>query len=505
MDTISAAADELAIAPLLACLLREAADPVHGTVHRTRAGGRLLRVPPRHRPVSAELHIDGGWRELNHSELVKLVVEELTALTGISNDTLPAEMIDSRDAVAAMLAARAGAAPPDDLWLRSEQSLVMGHPFHPAPKARGGGPADTWLRYAPEAFARFPLVLLAVRVDAVEEDGDLSALDALGAVVPPGHVLLPAHPWQLSLVGRRPAVSEAFADGRLIRLDAPGPWAAPTSSVRTVHLAGDDLFLKFSLDVRITNDVRRLWLHDLARLRTTDAAVAAAFADDAAGSAAGSAASSAAWLGDRGYRTVAGLGEELAVVVRDGLRGRVAPGATPVLAAALAEGFDGSPLAGARDAVAWWTAYLRCVVPPVLRAFARHGVVLECHLQNCLVAVDASGLPVQAVFRDVEGVKRVGETSRPAAWERLVYCLVVNHLMEIASALADRHPHAAPALWPTARAELARWARELPLAELTHLLDAPTVPGKTNLLLRWTSADGAASRYVPLRNPLRAG
>ncbi|MCZ9336461.1 ferric iron reductase, partial [Streptomyces sp. TRM76130] len=69
-----------------------------------------------------------------------------------------------------------------------------------------------------------------------------------------------------------------------------------------------------------------------------------------------------------------------------------------------------------------------------------HGVVLEAHLQNTLVAVDAHGTPVQALFRDAEGVKLLPEVSRRAGWERLVYCLVVNHLTEIAGALAERHP-----------------------------------------------------------------
>jgi hypothetical protein len=38
--------------------------------------------------------------------------------------------------------------------------------------------------------------------------------------------------------------------------------------------------------------------------------------------------------------------------------------------------------------------------------------------------------------------------------------------------------------------------------EIAELLAAPTLPGKTNLLLRWTGADGADARYLPLPNPL---
>lgn len=133
----------------------------------------------------------------------------------------------------------------------------------------------------------------------------------------------------------------------------------------------------------------------------------------------------------------------------------------------------------------------------MLTAFADDGVVLEAHLQNTLVAVDADGTPVQALFRDAEGVKLLPDTSRADGWERLVYCLVVNHLWEIAAALAEHHPGLDP--WPAVRRALSRHT----LPEIPALLSAPTLPAKTNLLLRWTGADGAEARYLPLPNPLR--
>ncbi|WP_435854594.1 IucA/IucC family protein [Streptomyces longwoodensis] len=486
-------ADAYAAAPLLNCLLREVAEPLRQEggrqVHRLPSG-RLLRVSGTRRPVLPEVRAAGAWHRLGHPELVKLVAEELRGHTGLSNHELPAEMLDSRAAVAALLAARARTAPPDDPYLRSEQCLLTGHPYHPAPKARGGGPAGAWLPYAPEAYARFPLVLLGVREDQVVEEGDTRALDALGAA-PPGYRLLPAHPWQLDLVGRD--LEPALADGRLVRLGETGFPVRPTAAIRTVYAPERDLFLKFSLDVRITNDVRRLWRHDLLRLRRTDEAVTSAFAtaDTAQGTP-----GPAAWLSDRGYRTAAFAFEELAVLVRDGFGGHLPPGTTPLLAAGLVEGFPGSPLAATRDPAGWWAAYLTAVVPPVLAAFAGHGVVLEAHLQNTLVAVDADGVAAQALFRDAEGVKLLPEVTRAAGWERLVYCLVVNHLWEVAAALAEHHPGLDP--WPAVRRELAR--ADLP--EATALLTAPALPGKTNLLLRWTAADGAAARYLPLANPL---
>nr|WP_078628108.1 IucA/IucC family protein [Streptomyces sp. NRRL F-2664] len=544
---LNAAADAYAAAPLLNCLLREAAEPAGTTdpegaedracapdpedaaaptgaaapttrtgagpagaavsVHRLRGSGRLLRVHGGRRPIRPELRTAGGWHPLSHTELVKLVSDELRRFTGVSNDELPVEMTDSRDALLALLTARAAAEPPADPYVLSEQSLVTGHPHHPAPKARGGAPAGSWLPYAPEAHARFPLVFLGLREDQCVEEGGPAvseSIDSLAGLLdgprpPAGYRLLPAHPWQLDLVGDHPEVREAFADGRLLRLGESRRPVWPTASIRTLHVpdATADLFVKFSLDVRITNDVRRLWRHDLLKLRRTDAAVAAGFA------ALRRTGSDAAWLSDRGYRTAAFAFEELAVLVRDGLRAHTAPGATPLLAAALAEGGPEGLPAAAADPVAWWRAYLRRVVPPVLELFARHGVVLEAHLQNTLVAVDAAGLPVQALFRDAEGVKLLPDLPRADGWQRLVYCLVVNHLSELAGALADRYPDISSLLWPAVREELLRYDSLRGLPEIAALLAAPTLPAKTNLLLRWTRADGADARYRPLPNPLR--
>ncbi|MFD6890927.1 IucA/IucC family protein [Streptomyces sp. NPDC059957] len=537
--TDSAAADTCAATPLLNCLLREAAEPVPlagaagpsgiggsagseedgWCAYRLSGSGRLLRVRAGRRPERPELRTGAGWHPLTHTELVKLVSDELRQYTGVSNDELPVEIADSRETIAALLAARAATPPPADPYVRSEQSLVMGHPHHPAPKARGGGPANGWLPYAPEAYARFPLAFLGVREDQVVEEGGpaaAAAVDALaetlgGPRAPAGYRLLPAHPWQLDLVAGRPPVREALADGRLLSLGTGRVPVWPTASIRTLYVPGagrgtgagaagsaaGDLFVKFSLDVRITNDVRRLWRHDLLKLRRTDAAVEAGFAELRRSG------SGAAWLSDRGYRTAAFAFEELAVLVRDGLAAHAEPGVTPLLAAALAEGYPGSPPAATADPAGWWRAYLRQVVPPVLHLFARHGVVLEAHLQNTLVAVDAQGVPAQALFRDAEGVKLLPEVDREAAWQRLVYCLVVNHLTEVAGALAQSHPETAGELWPAARDEFRRFGAAHDLPEIAALLAAPSLPAKTNLLLRWTRADGADSRYLPLPNPLR--
>ena len=91
--------------------------------------------------------------------------------------------------------------------------------------------------------------------------------------------------------------------------------------------------------------------------------------------------------------------------------------------------------------------------------------------------------------------------SEAKGWERLQYCLVVNHLVEIAGAVLDRHPGLD--VWAEARAVFLAYTRDHGEQELvTSLLESPFVPAKANLLLRWTRSEGAASRYVDFPNPL---
>ncbi|WP_042375803.1 IucA/IucC family protein [Streptacidiphilus melanogenes] len=497
---------------LLNCLTRELAEPRPGggSGHRLSGTGRTLTVGAGRWP-QPPLAVD-GLALTGFDALVGLVEEELRARTGVENATLGAEIRDSRDVVAALLSARAAASardekPVDDLYLRSEQALLAGHRYHPAPKTRGGGVRESWLPYAAEAGARYPLTLLGVREDLLGGEGATGAIDALwGDAAPSGYRVLPAHPWQLALLRAHPTLAPdtltALADGRMRVLGRTEELAFATSSLRTVHLPDADLSLKFSLEVRITNDVRRLWLRDLRWLQPLGEVLAEL-------------PIGAHLLADQGYRTLAGHGEEgweaYAVLQREGLAHRVRPGLTPLLAAGVSEGFAGNPLDGltADQALVWWRRYVELLAPPALEALRDHGVVLECHLQNVLVAVDGDGMPGQVLFRDHEGVKlttdhheallaRFGpDTPTPGVSpakgrDRLLYCLVVNNLWEIAGAIAERHPSLAAELWPEARRLLADHA---------DLLSVSHIPGKTNLLLRWLDADGGDSTYTPLHNP----
>ncbi|MEV7011828.1 IucA/IucC family protein [Streptosporangium sp. NPDC051022] len=510
------AAEEASLAALLRCCVREVAGPrgqvwhagpyvllrVADTLLRGRThGGLALRFDGR-----PEWLDRGCWQPLDADRLVGLVETEL----GGTNEEFAAQVGASREAMAALLTARRRTPAPADPWLASEQRLVFGHPFHPSPKARDGA---GWLRYAPEAHASFPLRLLGVRDDVLAEAGETGPLDDL-APAPPGYSTLPAHPWQLDLLAAE--LAAPLADGRLVDLGYGSRPAIPTSSVRTVYEPRLDRCLKFSLDVRITNCVRKNSWYELAGAVELTRRLGPVFEELSA------AFPGTGWLPEPGYRS-ADLGvrllEGLGVIIRASPWSVCRPGVTPLLSGALAvpEGFRAVPGGPPADPVRWWRAYVERVAPPVLEAYLNHGVVLEPHLQNVLVGVDASGLPVEAVFRDLEGTKlvagrhdlsglpgRVAEalTYDPGSgWDRVVYCLMVNHLAEVAASLAGTG--SVRELWAVAGGVLAGYAGSLgwppPLADL--LAGAP-LPAKANLSVRWARSADRSAGYVPVANPL---
>ncbi|MER6330961.1 IucA/IucC family protein [Streptomyces sp. NPDC001034] len=543
-DRPAGTADAVTAHTLLNCLIREVSAPEH---QATVDGGRLLvRLPRRDLLLRARLRRvsmigahrfhgpverldDGTWAAVGWRELAGYIQEELELRTGVANSEFLDQVADSHETIRTALEHRAGGMPRQDLYLASEQSLVFGHRFHPTPKARTGDPAD-WLAYGPETGARLRLRHLAVRRRLVRQEGDVSALDALCPSADPEFVTLPVHPWQFRLLSRHERLRAAMTAGDVVDGGVSGPEWVPTASVRTLYQRDADTFLKFSLNVRLTNCVRRHASYELSgavALNRLVQPVMAGLAERFPGSA---------LLAEPGYRTLAADGgdttllEGLGVIVRSGLRDHLRPGVTPLLAAAVADEYPTSAAhvshllaRGDGDVLPWWDAYLGLLLPPVLAAYFDHGVVLEPHLQNVVVAVNPDGTPAQMIFRDLEGTKLLPRPHERAlaalpedvrgpllydaerGWNRVVYCLLVNHVAEVLGALADLDPAREPALWGLVRDHLGACARAAGHPpRLRALLSGVPLPAKANLLLRWSRRADRHATYVPLTSPLGA-
>ncbi|MBU3891043.1 IucA/IucC family siderophore biosynthesis protein [Methylosinus sp. KRF6] len=493
-----------------------------------------------------------AWAPLNWREFAALLLCELSLRERVPvNDELSAQISDSVETVAAILTQRSRppeAGDPLALYAESEQALLVGHSFHPAPKSRQGFSEEDRRLYSPELRVRFPLRWFAVRRNRLLQRSLLSSsADAAVAAHAPLDVgsewaLVPTHPWQGRHALIQPAVRRAIEQGAIRDLGPSGPEYIPTSSLRTLFHPTNPFFFKLSLHVRITNCLRKNAHYELdgavevTRLwREIQPRFAEAFPDLRV-------------LEEPAFLTVdlpeaaaderTAVNETFGLILREGVQGIAAEGVAPLLAATLFADIDaGVPRACdlcrdialrertsyAAAAEAWFAAYVERLAPPVLDALFAHGVVFEPHLQNTLVAV-RDGWPAQIVLRDFEGVKLIeGRFDRAAiaylsprarealsydeqrGWSRVAYCLFVNQIGEAVECLAAGDHALGERLWRILRHELERYQARYGSAgsreRLAEFLAGAPLPAKTNLLGRVAKQADRLFGYAPLANP----
>ncbi|MFC7560714.1 IucA/IucC family protein [Paenibacillus farraposensis] len=155
------------------------------------------------------------------------------------------------------------------MYVDSEQSLLMGHPFHPYPKSTEGFMEDELPLYSPEMSAVFQLFYFAVHQDHVQEEwlGEQHRRDAID----PSVRLRAQRQWGEELehfcicpcipaaehVLHQPHIQSLILERRLIPMGVLwGLLFYPTSSIRTVWNVETGNGYMLPLHVRITNLVR---------------------------------------------------------------------------------------------------------------------------------------------------------------------------------------------------------------------------------------------------------
>ncbi|KAF3467933.1 IucA/IucC family protein [Streptomyces sp. Tu 3180] len=559
------AAEHAGAENLLRCWVREtgAAPGPDGVLHVPVLGGAARLVAPvrywspcgwhRFGPVTLGSPTEAGGPPAPVDAVTVAALIGATTERGEGGHlaTLVAQVADSVARTAGILAYRRTTADPEHLpFLRAEQSLLLGHPQHPAPKGRDGlAPAQS-AAYSPETHGAFRLHWYAVDRELLAADSaepltaEQITARLLGdpAALPPGTAALPVHPWQAGELALRPAVAALLEQGRLHDLGPRGePWH-PTSSVRTVLRPGTPWMLKLSLGLRITNSRRENLRKELHRglevHRLLEAGLAAEWRAAHPGF---DIVRDPAWIGldapglpdpngldtvvrrqpfgpDTRVHCVAGLvaeqplGDTLDSALAGVLRGLAARTAQPLPAVA----------------AEWFRRYLDAVVLPVLWLDGRGGIALEAHQQNTLVLLDADGWPAGGRYRDNQGYyfrrSRAGELSArlpgigaasdtfvpdQVADERFCYYLGINHVLGLTGAFGAQRLADEQQLLTLLRRFLAGPAAAATGSSLpAHLLDAPTLRCKANLLTRLRGLDelvgpvATQSVYVTVPNPV---
>ncbi|CDR64476.1 TPA: L-2,3-diaminopropanoate--citrate ligase SbnE [Staphylococcus argenteus] len=433
----------------------------------------------------------------------------------------------------------------EDRYIVSEQSLYLGHPFHPTPKSASGFSEADLERYAPECHTSFQLHYIAVHQDIIlsryvenMENQVATVLHQLAGLdmseLPKDFILLPIHPYQIGVLRQHPQFIQYREQGLIKDLGVSGDIVYPTSSVRTVFSKALNIYLKLPIHVKITNFIRT---NDLEQIeRTIDAAqVIASIKDDVE-------TPHFKLMFEEGYRALLPnpLGQSVepemdlltnsAMIVREGIPNYHSEKDIHVLAS-LFETMPDAPTSklslvieeSGLTSEAWLECYLDRTLLPILTLFSNTGISLEAHVQNTLIELN-DGIPEVCYVRDLEGIclsttiamekqliPNVVSTSSPVvyahdeAWHRLKYYVVVNHLGHLVSTIGKATQNE-DELWQMVARRLMDWKEEYAdnavfVECVEDLCQSPTIAAKANLMSKLNDCGGNPI-YTHIPNPI---
>jgi len=465
-------------------------------------------------------------------------------MTRASNDELLDQVLQSQLLTAAIVGHNTPMdADPLSGYLASEQGLWFGHPNHPAPKARLWPAHLAQETYAPEFQARTPLHLFEVPLEGLSVGANgLSKAQVLAGFADqsqarPGYAVICMHPVQAQLFMQDGRVQRLLKSAAIVDLGATGLMANPTASIRTWYIEGHEFFIKGSLNVRITNCVRKNAWYELEsalmidrifrNLQLTQPETLGGLSVVAEPGLLSWAPQQASEADSHWFR------EQTGAILRENFCLDTGTDSSIMAGTLFARGlhlrplvhefltrFNGNDLHD-QQLLSWFDDYQALLLRPVLALFFNHGIVMEPHLQNSVLVHD-NGRPQRLLLRDFEGVKlteelgtsridtdvhpRVRESllySRQQGWNRIVYCLFVNNLSEAVLALSWERPHLAPLMWQRVEQQLISIRAELSRAapELDALIAGQPIACKTNLKVRLAAKADRQAGYVTLMSP----
>lgn len=482
-----------------------------------------------------------AWVSLTFNELAKFLLEVCTTLTGAFNDELFEQVLCSQKLVRDILDHQNNQPKESSFlsYIHSEQSLLFGHPSHPAPKARLWPESLLEKSFSPEFKANTPLHCFAVPLSGVlTKSNGLEQAKILAAIAPQESVkedqgVISMHPAQAYLFKQDKRVAALLSVGIIVDLGLTGFNAQPTASIRTWYIENHDYFIKGSLNVRITNCVRKNAWYELESALIIDKLFVRLQTEAPTAFKGGLIAREPAmlsWSPDNvSEEDQQWFREQTGIILRENFCKKESLSNSVLAATVFARNDSLQPMiwsligdnASDKQLLQWFTQYQALLLEPILSLFLNQGIVTEPHLQN-IVLVHQDGMPKHILLRDFEGVKltrekgvkHLHETLHPRVeasliypheqgWKRIIYCLFVNNLSEAVLALSWERPLLAEKMWHIVEQQLRSIQKDLvtPSPELDELIKGGEIACKCNLKVRLAANADKQAEYVCLKAP----
>ncbi|WP_119394898.1 IucA/IucC family protein [Salinibius halmophilus] len=543
MKFVANTAERFGIEALLNCYIREFALPNEQIQFTPVLGGFRVNLPPlsfsftvsHPAPLGNYQYLSGpalNGELLNLAQLAEQLFASVQTQHNEDYTELLEQVIASQQCMDTLLqnSQPLDMLPQKDAFLISEQQLKVGHRFHPTPKARVGMSEQDWLQFSPELGQKFCWHAFAISPDLYDGNDqiqDFIKQQWMPELADEAKPVLPVHPWQAEFLLSQPEVKELLEQGKLSYLGACGTELYATSSLRSCYAPELDYFCKGSLHVRLTNCLRKNARYELetAKILSTELKDI----EQQLG------LSDFELISEPDFQSVLSdekiLSEGFALILRDNLFKKESP-RSAMAGALFAPQPEHKPLVhgellraynhqvSVNDIENWFERYAELIITPTLKLYFEHGVVLEPHLQNCVIEL-TDGKPSKFLYRDLEGTKLVAELwptlpkmsdeaqqavvySQEKGWNRINYCLWLNHFSEAIAALANGNGQIESRLWDVVANTLARYAQQNPIGRDTvkQLLRQSTLPNKANLLVRFLRQADKQAQYIQINNPI---
>ena len=406
-------------------------------------------------------------KEIEFDELVALLANTHGSDCGV--DSFMANVQNSRYNLELILKQRLSDFSTELDYLKSEQSLILGHPFHPYPKCKKGMEKADVEKYSPEFQKSIHLFWIACAegtyiLDSDETCGvsfeDIAFFDIgdeSSHIKKENYRLLPMHPWQWCRLRSKKFIENKIKNKEIIELGyGKNEWHA-LSSLRTLYCDGAPAQLKFSMDVTLTNSIRHLQQKEAVRGIQISKVLRDVSKESVGDLEVLSEPSFAGIASTEGI-----VIPETIVQVRQNLDWK-----NSFLLATLVEENPFKGFSYLKEKIStlnmnyevaakkWFGEFLSVVARPLLTLASEEGVLLGAHMQNIIVQMSYS-LPVKAIYRDCQGS---GFSKR--AYEKLslkhphispkngnilgdedtnkvfVYYFVINTVFSVISSIAD--------------------------------------------------------------------